>query len=175
MSIGGDREGREEIFEVVGLGVMFFTVLTYFRMEVTDFFKTNLKGTLLLLVAPGLIAVGDGFLHFQYDINGIKEVGLVIALAGFATFILANKKLTKRDVRLKLIREDHLYLFMFFFFIILPTIFHRPGYAPIVIVWVPAISIFSVYLYRRHPITVRASAEGYHSEDGSFTGFQQAK
>lgn len=143
----------EETFEAIGLGLVFLSMLTYFRIEALDFLKGNSKGALLLVVAGGLIAVGDGFLAWQYDPELPKGGGLLIALSGFAIFVLVNNRLIGDHVRLRLISEGYLYISMFFFFIILPAVFDRPGHVRNFVLWAPTMSMLIVYLYRRHPIT----------------------
>lgn len=142
----------EDTFDVVGLGLLCMAVIVYFLDPVRRFVKNNAIGTFSLLITSGLITAGNSFLHFQYQPNQkIVLVGLSLSLIGFAGLILSNKYLNKKDATLSLISEDFFYIFVFFFFVILPAVFGRRSDVRSLVLWLPTMALLGVYLYLHRP------------------------
>jgi len=143
----------EERFELIGIAATCLSAMIYFLNPMKKFAKNNMKGILSLIISSGLIAVGNGYLHFQYEPGRkLQLFGFFLSASGWLGLILTNKILREKDALLKLVPKDVYYVVMFVLFVLLPTIYGESNRDLIsIILWLPTIVLFAVYLTRRHP------------------------
>ena len=144
---------REEAREVIGLAFVCLSVIICFLDSITAFFNENkFRYVLLVIVTSGMITIGNGFLHWQYQPNiKIESVALVLTLSGFIGFILTNRHMLKKNSNLTLVDEEEQYIFMFFVFVVLPAIHGSHNTMISLVLWFPAIMFIGGYLFFRHP------------------------
>lgn len=140
---------NEEIFDLLGIGIICFSAIICFLDTLKTFIKNNLIGTLSLLITSGLITGGNGFLHYQYWPSGkLRLVAIMMTVSGFLGLVLTNRYLNKKNARLTLIdREYFFYLFIFSIFVVLPIIYGRNGSLVSLVVWLPTMLFLGLYLY----------------------------
>ncbi|MDY6988154.1 MAG: hypothetical protein SWQ30_08845 [Thermodesulfobacteriota bacterium] len=142
----------EERFDVIGIGFLCLSVIFCFRDPILDFMVTNVKATVLMLLASGMITAGNSFLHYQYNPGGkLQLFALVMTICGFVGFMFLNKLVNKKSVILKLITENFFYFFLFSFFVVLPSIHGMARNTVALFVWLPFMFFLAVYLWRSHP------------------------
>lgn len=144
----------EERLEVIGIACVCLAVIVCFLDVISQFTQNNAKGTFLFLATSGMITVGNGFLHFQYRPSARLTMifPLLLTMIGFLGFMYTNKYVNKQNMRLALVNEDFLYLFILFFFVVLPTVFERNNIVTSVFLWFPVMTFLALYLYHRHPL-----------------------
>jgi len=142
-------EGR---LEVIGIACVTLAVIISFLDVLAQFTQNNVKGTFWILFTSGMITVGNGFLHFQYRPRlRLVTLALLLTMIGFLGLMYTNKYVNKQNMRLTLVNEDSFYLFIFFFFVVLPTVFGRNHYVTSVFLWLPTMTLLALYLYYHHP------------------------
>jgi hypothetical protein len=143
----------EEVYDVIGLGFVCLSSIFYFYAEIEEFIKNNFFGTIFLLMTAGIIAIGNGFLHWQYRPGPKLHLGAyIITLIGFLGLILTNKYIITKNKILTLFSEDFFYFFIFTFFVILPTLHGKTNDIVCMTLWFPSIFTFGLYLYYRHSL-----------------------
>ncbi|MDY6953408.1 MAG: hypothetical protein SWE60_18005 [Thermodesulfobacteriota bacterium] len=146
----------EERFDVIGIAFLCLSAILCFRDPIVAFVVNNTMATILVLLASGMITAGNSFLHYQYNPGGrLQVVALVMTLCGFVGFILLNKFMRSTPITLTVIKEDFFYLFLFSFFVVLPSIHGIVRNTVALFVWLPFMSFLALYLWRSHP-TCRA-------------------
>jgi len=138
----------EERLDVLGIGFLCLSAIMHFCDPLFEFCKSNQRAILLLLGASALITIGNGLLHFQYSPNNyLKIVGNAFCMLGFFSFVFVNKGLSKKGRGLSLLSEDYLYLFIFSFFVLLPSIFRWNNVVFTWMVWLPSWIAFAMNLW----------------------------
>lgn len=142
----------EERFDATGIALLCLSAILCFRVPLRYFITKNTKGTLLMLLASGMIAAGNGFLHYQYHPSGKLRLGaLAMTIIGFLGLMFVNKSISKKDAVLTLITENLFYLFIFFFFVVLPSVYGNQESSTSLLLWFPFMLFMAVCLWRRHP------------------------
>ncbi len=144
---------QEERFDVVGIGFLCLSAIISFSIPLWDFVLKNKKGTMLVLLTSLMITVGNGLLHWQYEPNNhLQYFALIMTVLGFLGLVFVNKKgFGGKDAPLKLITEGMFYMFVFFFFVVLPSIHGLARASTAMLVWLPLMSFMAIYLWRFHP------------------------
>lgn len=143
----------EEIYDVTGIGFICISVIIYFIDTIEKFIKSNTIGTLCILTTSGLVTVGNGFLHFQYKRSiGLTSFALMMTISGFLGLLMTNKYVNKKDAMLTLITEEHFYLFVFSFFVVLPVIYGNITAVESLVIWLPTLIFLGLYLSYHHPV-----------------------
>ena len=150
---------QEERFDVIGIGFLCLSAIMSFRIPLWDFVLKNKKGTLLLLVTSGMITVGNGLLHWQYEPSKyLQYFALIMTVVGFLGLMFVNKKgFGRKDAALKLSTEGMFYMFVFFFFVLLPSTHGIARASTAMLVWLPFMFVIAVYLWRVHPSRQRGA------------------
>jgi len=143
----------EERFDMIGIAFLCLSGILCFRFPLRNFITKNTKGTLLILLTSGMITAGNGFLHHQYNPSSkIYIVALAMTISGFLGLIFVNKSISKKDIILALITEDLFYLFIFSFFVVLPSIVYGgERNSTALLLWLPFMFFMAIYLWRYHP------------------------
>ncbi|MFZ1059042.1 MAG: hypothetical protein WAP47_07610 [Candidatus Rokuibacteriota bacterium] len=143
----------EETYEVIGIAFVCLAAIMHFLDPVVRLVKGNVKATLGLLIAGGMITSGNGLLHYQYGPGPkLQFAALLVTLAGFVGLVLANRSASRSDAMLVLLTEEFLYLFVFAVFVVLPTVHGATNSMIALTLWLPAGAFFGWYLYGRHPL-----------------------
>lgn len=152
---------HEERFDVVGIAFLCLSAIMSFHMKLWDFVLKNKKGTLLLLLTSSMITVGNGLLHWQYGPSKyLQYFALIMTVVGFLGLMFVNKKgFGRQDAALKLITEGMFYMFIFFFFVMLPSNYGDSRASTSMLVWLPFMLFMAVYLWRFHPSRQRGVSD----------------
>jgi len=147
---------KEERFDVAGVGFLCLSTIFHFLDPIKRFIKNNLKGTLWLCLGSGLITSGNGFLHYQYEPGRrLTVLALGLTISGYLILIGTNKKILNTDQQLTLIKEGYFYIFIFFFFVLSPTVFGQRNEVSSIILWLPTIMYAAFYLFNHHPLLLK--------------------
>jgi hypothetical protein len=142
----------EERFDVIGMAFVCLSAMLCFRVPLRHFVAGNTRGILSMLLASGMITVGNGFLHYEYDPSSrLHASALALTISGFVALIFANKRANKKDAVLTLGTENLFYLFILAFFVVLPSIHGNARSATALLLWLPIVSAVALYLWRYHP------------------------
>jgi hypothetical protein len=152
---------REEIWEIIGYGLIGYAVLAHFYEDIRAFVRNNVAGTVLLLLASGMLASGNSFLHWQYSPGlRVQSVALTMTLIGFAGLAISNRYLIKPNDRIRLITEESFYLFLFAFFVMLPIVFGNSNIIVSLLLWLPSILLAGYFMMNHHPL-LRTAGRGF--------------
>jgi len=144
---------QEERFDVIGIGFLCLSAIMSLRIPLWSFVLKNKKGALLVLLTSGMITVGNGFLHWQYGPgNYLHLFALTMTVIGFLGLMFVNKKSFEGEgAALRLITEGIFYMFVFSFFVVLPSIHGHARASTAILVWIPFMFFTALYLWRSHP------------------------
>ncbi|MGH9322335.1 MAG: hypothetical protein ACRD3V_20925 [Vicinamibacteria bacterium] len=141
---------REELLETIGISVICFAVLMYFKELVTAFVRDHWGTTVGLLSSWVLIVAGNGFLHSQYRFGSkFKFVALLTTLIGFVGMLVVERQTKAANKKLALISQEGFYFFFFAFFVV-PAVFRRADTTISLTLWLPALLLLAFYLRSRH-------------------------
>jgi len=161
----------EERLDALGIATLCLSVILYFRILLRDFLAKSAKGAILIILASGMITAGDGFLHYQYKTRWeLHFAALVLTSLGFLGFIFANRKISEKYV-LRLVTEEFLYSFIFFLFVLMPSIYGVARHSTSLVLWLPSMLVLGLYLWRRHPVNAPAANR---ARNGQTTPTQRA-
>lgn len=145
------RSVPEERFDLIGIAFICLSAIFCFRDSLLSL--GNVRIAALMALAAALIAIGDSFMHYQYQPSRkLQAIALLIALGGFLALMLANRSTGNRRPVLILLSENLFYLFAYCFFIVLPAIHGTVRTSVSLLVWVPFLIVLGVTLWRRHPL-----------------------
>ena len=143
----------EERFDETGIALLCLSAILCFRDLLRDFAVNNTKAIILMVLASGMITSGNGFLHYQYNPScKIQPIALLMTISGFLALVFFNKRLNKKGAILTLVTEDLFYLFLFSFFVVLPSIHGTSRSTVALLVWLPFVLFMAIYLWRQHPV-----------------------
>ena len=143
----------EERFDVMGIAFICLSAILCFRVPLRHFIAKNTKGSLLILLSSGIMTTGNGFLHYQYEpIKRLYLIALAMTIVGFLGLVLVNKNINKAYPSLMLVTEDVFYLFIFFFFVVLPSIHGKARSSTALLLWLPSMIFIAIYLWRCHSV-----------------------
>ena len=150
----------EEQFDVLGIAFLCLSVLLCFRVPLQRFIAKNTIGSLLILLSSGMMTIGNGFLHYQYrPSNQLYVAALIMTIVGFLGFVFANKIINKTYPSFTLATEDFFYLFIFAFFVVLPSIHGRTRHWTALLLWLPSLILMAIYLWRCHSVHYKSVNE----------------
>lgn len=150
----------EEQFEVTGIAFLCLSAILCFRVPLLHFISINKRASILMLLSSGILTIGNGFLHWQYGPGNARYlIALAMTIVGFLGLVYANKKISKTFPRLMLVTEDLFYLFIFFFFVVLPSIHGDKRSSTALLLWLPSMIFMATYLWRCHPGVNRTVTE----------------
>ena len=142
----------EERLDEIGIALLCLSAILCFRGLLRDFAVNNTKAIILMVLASGMITSGNGFLHYQYNPScKIQPIALLMTIGGFLALVFFNKRLNKKGAILTLVTEDLFYLFLFSFFVVLPSIHGDSRSTVALLVWLPFMLFLAIYLWRQHP------------------------
>ena len=141
----------EETFELIGITFLCFSLILCLRVPLWNCVARNTKGSLLMLFASGMISIGNGFMRNKASCI-TSLCSLAITIIGLLGLMLANKRIDKKDAILTLITKDLFYLFIFFFFVMLPIIHGDRNSWAEVILWFIFMFGMAKYMWRFHPV-----------------------
>ena len=143
----------EDYYETLGIAFLCLSAILCFQVTLQDFLKRNKKVTLLILLASGMIAFGNGFLHWQYH-PSVKRylVALLMTISGFLGLVFFSKGSSKKNAIFKLVTEEWFYIFIFVFFVVLPSLHGWARSTTDLFLWLPTMFFMAVYLWRHHPV-----------------------
>lgn len=143
----------EDYYETLGIAFLCLSAILCFQVTLQDFLKRNKKVTLLILLASGMIAFGNGFLHWQYGPSGKRYlVALLMTMSGFLGLVYFTKGSSKKNAIFKLVTEEWFYIFIFVFFVVLPSLHGWARSTTALFLWLPTMFFMAVYLWRHHPV-----------------------
>jgi len=92
-------------------------------------------------------------LHWQYGPgNYLHLFALTMTVIGFLGLMFVNKKSFEGEgAALRLITEGIFYMFVFSFFVVLPSIHGHARASTAILVWIPFMFFTALYLWRSHP------------------------
>jgi len=139
----------EERFELIGVAFITLSTILCFRVPLRHFIANNTEGILLILFSAGMITTGNGFLHYQYRPGEkLYIIALTMTIVGFLGLVLATKNIKKMFPSLTLVTADVFYLFIFFFFVVLPSIHGYERSSTAILLWLPFMIFIAIYLWR---------------------------
>jgi hypothetical protein len=142
----------EDHFETLGIAFLCLSTILCFQGTLRDFIKRKKKVTLFILLVSGMITLGNGFLHYQYlPSRELHCVSLLMTISGFLGLVFFTKGSSKKNAIFKLVTEEFFYIFIFVFFVVLPSLHGRQRSATALFLWLPTMLFMAVYLWRRHP------------------------
>lgn len=149
----------EEYYDTIGLGLVCLSAIYHFYDEIGPLVKKNILSFLFVFISISLIAMGNGFAHWQYR-PGVKLtlISLLITLIGLSVFVIINEKILVNRFRIKasLINRGPYYLFLYSIFVMLPTVCGRIYDIACLVLWLPLLLALTLYLYYRRIIKIDA-------------------
>lgn len=144
---------QEEKVEILGVGMLFLSAITLFIDDLYIFLKGVDKRQYLLLVGTLCLAVGNGFLHYQYmPSNTTYMTGLTLSIFGVLALLPCYRNVNvgwgEQDVSFKIIC-----CFTTAFFVILPGTFGQARNIQSLLIWVPTFVMIGWCLRASHSIT----------------------
>lgn len=142
----------EEYYDTLGIAFLCLSAILCFQDILQDIIKRKKKVTLLILLASGMISFGNGFLHYQYRPSAeLHCISLLVTISGFLGLVFLAKGSSKKHATFTLVTEELFYIFIFVFFVMLPSL-HGVAYRDCALfLWLPTMFFMAVYLWRRHP------------------------
>ena len=154
----------EERCEVLGTAFVCLSAVLCFISPLRNIIARNTKRSLLILFASGIMTFGNGFLHYQYKPGyKIYLAGSVMTIIGFLGLVFVLKTILKGDGILTFFSEDLFYLFIFFFFVVLPSIHGTTRILTAFLLWLPSMLFMAVYMWRCHPASHPSKRNICHS------------
>lgn len=144
---------NEEIFDVMGQGLICLAAIFYFLDEVAVITRRDKLAVLVLLLASGFVTAGNSFSHYQYRPGDkLEGLALLLSLGGLIGIVIANRRMRRRKMELALPTERGFYLFVWVLFMMLPTMFGGTDDLASVVLWSPTLIVFVAYLYAHHSL-----------------------
>ena len=142
----------EEQFDLWGIACMTFSALVAFRVKLSRMFAQHPGDLLLLLLALGLIASGNSFVHWQYNPSKYFEViSTVMTIIGIAGVFLVDRRILARGFRLTHFDREGLYIGFLILFGVLPVVYGGSGNPFNLILWLGFLYYLYKLLIRSHP------------------------
>ena len=142
----------EDYYETLGIAFLCLSAILCFQVTLQDFLKRNKKVTFLILLASGIMVFGNGFLHHQYSPGKkLHLVSLLMTISGFLGLVFFTKSSSKKNPIFNLVTEELFYIFIFAFFVVLPSLHGPARSATALFLWLPTMFFMAVYLWKRHP------------------------
>jgi len=140
----------EEEFDLVGQGFFLLAAIYYAFDPLKSFISKNKKGIVPFLGFSAMITIANGFLHYGYKPNAKLEIlALILVIGGFVGLVWTNERIFKEN-KFFLLNTDCFYLFIIFFFIILPTVYHANNQImESFVLWFPTLTLFGIYLFNQ--------------------------
>ncbi|MHC4843947.1 MAG: hypothetical protein ACYTEE_09120 [Planctomycetota bacterium] len=143
---------KEDHYETLGIAFLCLSSILCFQFTLLDFLKRNKNMTLLILLTSGTIAFGNGFLHWHYSPSWKTHLAaLLITISGFLGLWFFTKSSSKKNAIFELVTEEWFYIFIFVFFVVLPSLHGRARSGTDLFLWLPTMFFLGVYLWRHHP------------------------
>ena len=143
----------ERFLEFTGIAFLCLCSTLQFHMPLANFVSTNRKEILMILLAAGMISFGNGFIHYLHGPSSkLFLIGMVLTIAGFLGLVVTCKNINKNGAKFILVSEKFFYLFIFLFFLVLPSIHGRPRILTSLLLWLPTMLFMAFYLLRYHPV-----------------------
>lgn len=143
---------REETFDILGVIAITISALSVF-IDVFNIFPSGKRYKYLaLLMGNILMAMGNGFLHYQYGPNNkVYLLGMAMSIAGFLILFVATRELRLNWDRQPGISSETVFVFLFAFFVFLPGTFGHSRYLQSILLWIPTLLFIGWYLKSVHP------------------------
>jgi hypothetical protein len=142
----------EDHFETLGIAFLCLSAILCFQVTLRDFVKRNKKVTFMILLVSGIITFGNGFLHHQYSPKrNFHLISLLMTISGFLGLVFFTKGSSRKNPIFNLVTERFFYLFIFVFFVVMPSLHGPARSATALFLWLPTMLFMVVYLWRRHP------------------------
>lgn len=143
----------EERFDVIGALLFSLSAILSFQVPLRHFLVNNTKETLLILLSSGIMTVGNGLLHYQYNPdNELYLFALMLTTIGFLGIVFFGKIINKKYKSLTSITDNIFYLLLFLAFVILPSypaaIWMIVKYS--LFIWLSIIILMTIYMWRSH-------------------------
>ena len=143
---------REERFDVVGVAFLCLSVILLYKFIIRNIINKHTKTILLILFTSGMLTIGNGFLHYQYNPYWrVYLVALAMTIIGYLGLIFILNTFFKNDNKTPSFSFDLFYLFIFFVFVVLPSIHGKERILASLLLWFPSIFYAAYYLWRKHP------------------------
>ena len=155
---------REERFDVVGVAFLCLSVILSYKFIMRNIINKHTNTILLILFTSGMLTIGNGFLHYQYDPYWrVYLVALAMTIIGYLGLIFILNVIFNYDNKTTFFSNDLFYLFIFFVFVVLPSIHGKTRILASLLLWFPSIYYAAYYLWRKHPVYGQTKATDKNS------------
>lgn len=131
----------EENMDTVGIGMLSLSAILLARTPISRFLGLNLPQFLIFILGVGLVAIGNGLAHYQYD----PSIGLLSLSAGMSAFglLVCIYILQRPSAQQYLIAVNPIGFFLaaLFIFFVLPILWTEYNNSTAVLFWLMAIGI----------------------------------
>lgn len=138
----------EERLDMVGIGFIGLSALVLFFPSLRRFAQQGIIANGLTIWAVAMVAVGNGLSHYQYKPGPtLWLIGLIMALMGGLGVLIVNQVLINDEQKL-FKKKPLLYcIFLFLFFIFLPSFVDRYSYILSLILWLTVVFTSMRFFY----------------------------
>jgi hypothetical protein len=148
----------ERFLELSGIAFLCLSSILQFHADLSNFVSKNRKETIMILLAVGMISFGNGFIHPLYRPSSrLFLFGMILTISGFLGLVFTCKNMNKNGAKFMLVSEEFFYLFIFLFFLVLPSIHGGARILTSLLLWLPTMLFMAFYLWRCHPVQTRHS------------------
>jgi hypothetical protein len=148
----------ERFLELAGIAFLCLCSIIQFHAPLSNFVSKNRKEILMILLSVGMISFGNGFIHYLHRPSSkLFLFGMVLTISGFLGLVFTCQNINKIGAKFMLVSEKFFNLFIFFFFLVLPSIHGRPRLLSSLLLWLPTMLFMAYYLWRCHPVQTQHS------------------
>jgi hypothetical protein len=159
----------EEILEPIAAAFVCLCIIIYSIESLTKFFQNNKYKTFFILFSAGIIVSGNSYLHWEHKPDAkLTLIAITLTIIGFFGLIIISRAANKEHTVISLPILESFSLFLLSFFVVLPAVFGRSNNIISIVVWLPTIIFFAMFLYSNHPCNRKVyGKEQQHSPEKS--------